>query len=90
MPSLPIRPAVAVLGLENLPGRPGDDWLAIYFTQILATELRAGSQVRVVPSGEVTRARRELSSGSLTDLTGEDLARLGRRLGGRECRLGNL
>jgi eukaryotic-like serine/threonine-protein kinase len=67
------RPAVAVLGFKNLSGSPKTQWLAPALSEILTTELTAGSNVRVVSGENVARARQALGlpyseSGESSDL----------------------
>lgn len=57
------RPDIAILGLRNLSGDPRSDGLGPALTGMLAAELAAGDQVRVIPGEEVERAR--LSMGDL-------------------------
>ena len=79
--SPPTRPAIAILGLDNLTHRSEHDWLATAISVVLETELSVGEQIRVVGSGEVARAKRELVLRSLTELTQEDFQQLSRNLG---------
>ncbi|MGH9503158.1 MAG: tetratricopeptide repeat protein [Terriglobales bacterium] len=60
MPRIRARRAVAVLGFRNLAGRPDDNWLSTAFTEMLSTELAAGSGLRLVSGEDVARAKREL------------------------------
>ena len=81
-----VRPAVAVLGLEQLTPGPGDawpghDWLATALGEMLATELAAGGAVRVVGGGEAAPALRALAVERPSELDRHDLARLGKVLG---------
>jgi eukaryotic-like serine/threonine-protein kinase len=73
-----IRPrrAVAVLGFRNLAGRPDDNWLSTAFTEMLSTELAAGSALRLVPGEDVARAKRELPLADEDTLARATLARL--------------
>ena len=77
-PGSPIRPrrAVAVLGFRNLAGRPDDNWLSIAFTEMLSTELAAGSGLRLVPGEDVARAKRELPLADEDTLSKATLDRL--------------
>lgn len=73
-----IRPrrAVAVLGFRNLSGRPDDNWLSTAFTEMLSTEVAAGSALRLVPGEDVARAKRELPLADEDTLARATLARL--------------
>jgi DNA-binding winged helix-turn-helix (wHTH) protein/tetratricopeptide (TPR) repeat protein/TolB-like protein len=59
--AIPARPTVAVLGFRNLGGDGSQDWLSTALSEMLITELSAGSNVRMVPGEEVVRVRRTLS-----------------------------
>ncbi len=60
-----LRPSIAVLHLKNLSRRPDAEWLAPALSEMLSTELSAGSQVRVVSGETVARARHSLTSEAL-------------------------
>ena len=60
-----LRPSIAVLRLRNLSRRPEADWLAPALSEMLSTELAAGSQLRVVSGHTVARARQSLASEAL-------------------------
>ncbi len=70
------RRAVAVLGFQNLAGRPDDDWLSTAFTEMLSTELAAGGGLRLVPGEDVARAKRELPLANEDTLAKATLERL--------------
>jgi Tfp pilus assembly protein PilF len=55
------RPAVAVLGLQDLSGRRGASWLSTALAELLAAELASGDALRSVSGEQVARAERELS-----------------------------
>ena len=77
-PTSPIRPrrAVAILGFRNLAGRPDDNWLSTALTEMLSTELAAGSGLRLVPGEDVARAKRELPLADEDTLAKATLERL--------------
>ncbi len=77
----PRRWAVAVLGFRNLSGNRSVDWLADALTEMLTTELAAGSQVRVVAGENVEQVRQSLSPQQADSLARQDLERLYSRLG---------
>jgi len=62
-PQAPVaqRTTVAVLGFRNLTGDKEAEWLAPALAEMLATEMGAGSRVRVISGENVLRARRSLS-----------------------------
>jgi eukaryotic-like serine/threonine-protein kinase len=59
--SVAMRPAVAVLGFENLSHQPSTEWLSTALTEMLSTELAAGGRVRTVPGELVSRVKLELA-----------------------------
>jgi tetratricopeptide (TPR) repeat protein len=77
-----VRRHLAVLAPTNASGRPDEAWLGGALAEMLATELGASDDLRVIPPGDVARARAELrlrdGSGPLEP---DVRARLARRLG---------
>ncbi len=61
LPALPARPTVAVLGFRNLAGNGSGSWLSTALSEMLITELSAGSKVRMVRGEEIARMRQSLS-----------------------------
>jgi eukaryotic-like serine/threonine-protein kinase len=59
----PARRTVAVLGFRNQSGNPDVAWLGTALTEMLATEVAAGEQVRTIPGETVARTKRELGLG---------------------------
>ena len=74
--ALPPRPTVAVLGFRNLSGDRDDNWLSTALSEMLLTELSAGSKVRMVPSEEVVRVKRTFALPYTENLGGENLQQL--------------
>ncbi len=70
------RRSVAVLGFRNLTGRASDGWIAGAVAEMLATELSASDDIRVIPGESVERARRELALGDDVSYAPDTLARL--------------
>lgn len=79
-PSSPRR-AVAVLGFDNLSGSPATSYLEASLVQMLPSELAAGGHLRVVPSEETERARRDLGINTARSFAPDTLAKLRERLG---------
>jgi DNA-binding winged helix-turn-helix (wHTH) protein/tetratricopeptide (TPR) repeat protein/TolB-like protein len=79
--ALPPRPTVAVLGFRNLSGDRDDNWLSTALSEMLLTELSAGSKVRMVPSEEVVRVKRTFALPYTENLGGENLQQLRGLLG---------
>lgn len=76
-----IRPAMAVLSLRNLSGEPDESWLSIALSEMLTTELSAGSRVRMVSGEEIARARETLSLSHTEELSAENLRQIHDLLG---------
>jgi len=55
------RPAIAVLGFQNLSGDSGVDWVGTALTEMVGTDLEAGGQLRAAPAMDVARVRREFN-----------------------------
>jgi len=62
------RRAIAILGFRNLSGKKEADYLSTALAEMLATELAAGKDLRIVPGESVARARKQLdlSAGEMT------------------------
>lgn len=54
------RPAIALLGFQNLSGREEDAWLSTALSEMLASEVAAGEEIRVVPGENVARVKLDL------------------------------
>lgn len=66
------RSSLAVLGFQNLAGRPDTAWLSSALPEMLTTELSAGGKLRIVPGEDVAHAKADLAlpdSGSLSKRT---------------------
>jgi serine/threonine protein kinase/tetratricopeptide (TPR) repeat protein len=75
------RRSVAVLGFQNLTGKPEAAWLSTALSEMLSTELAAGEELRVIPGENVARTRIDLSlteSGAFSEQT---LRRIRQHLG---------
>jgi DNA-binding winged helix-turn-helix (wHTH) protein/tetratricopeptide (TPR) repeat protein/TolB-like protein len=75
------RPAVAVLGFQNLTGKDGPAWLSTAFAEMFTTELAAGNQLRVVPPETAEEMKKSLFLANGTTLPKETLARIHQTLG---------
>lgn len=78
-PAVP-RPAVAVLGFENLSGDPKVDYVGRSLVRLLPSELAAGERLRLIPGEQVARTRQDLVLPAGFDLSPETLSRLRSRL----------
>jgi TolB-like protein len=70
------RRAVAVMGFKNLTGRAEADWIGGALVEMVATELSAGADVRVISGESVARAKRELSLDDEVSFAPDTLAKL--------------
>ena len=68
------RPSIAVLGFKNLSGRTEQEWVSTALLEMLAAQLSAGEQLRVVSSEDVARMKIDLAL-SNTDSYGRDTLR---------------
>jgi tetratricopeptide (TPR) repeat protein len=74
------RTVVAVLGFDNLTRKPEASYIEAALLQMLPTELSPGERLRLVPSEEIDRARRDLGIASARSLAADTLARLRERV----------
>ena len=70
MQPIPARKSLAVLGFQNVSGKPEDEWLSTALSHMLSTELAAGDRLRIV-SGEDVANLRASSPWSQTDTLGQ-------------------
>jgi eukaryotic-like serine/threonine-protein kinase len=75
------RPSIAVLGFDNLTGKPEHEWLSTAFSEMLSTELAAGGRMRVVTGEDVARARKDLGLTDGQTYSKQTLDRLRKNLG---------
>jgi DNA-binding winged helix-turn-helix (wHTH) protein/tetratricopeptide (TPR) repeat protein/TolB-like protein len=88
-PSSNPRPALAVLGFKDLSGNQETAWLATALSEMLTTELSAGSQARLISGENVTRARRSLAIPYTDQLTTRAMGQLRTVLGADMVVLGS-
>jgi DNA-binding winged helix-turn-helix (wHTH) protein/tetratricopeptide (TPR) repeat protein/TolB-like protein len=55
--SVPLRKSVAVLGFQNVTGKPEDAWMGTAFSEMLSTELAGGGTLRLVAGEDVANLR---------------------------------
>lgn len=79
-PSLPHR-SVAIMGFANVSGDARNGWLSTAFSEMLATELAAGDQLRTVAAEHVARAKLELSLPNEDSYASDTLTRIHKDLG---------
>ena len=75
------RRSVAVLGFQNLTGKPEAAWLSTALSEMLSTELAAGEELRVIPGENVARTRIDLSLTEAEAFSEKTLRRIRQRLG---------
>ena len=75
------RPTMAVLGFRNLSADRKEDWLSTALSEMLITELSAGSRVRMVSGEEIARMKQTLSVPYVQNLSGDSLQQIQERLG---------
>ncbi len=56
-----LRPSIAVLGLQNLSGKPEQEWISTALQETLNTELASGQELRVIPDENVARLKSDLT-----------------------------
>ncbi len=75
------RRSVAILGFKNLSGRADTAWLSTAFSEMLATELAAGEQLRMVPRETVARTKIDLGLLDAESVPSSALERVRKNLG---------
>ncbi len=75
------RRSVAILGFKNLSGRANAAWLSTAFSEMLATQLAAGEQLRMVPRETVARTKIDLGLLDSERVPASALERVRRNLG---------
>jgi len=80
-PSIRTRRSFAVLGFNNLSGRPDEAWLSTALSEMLTTELAAGERLRTIPGENVGRMKLELGLKDAETLGTESLVRVRKNLG---------
>ena len=79
-PAAAVAPALAVLDIRDLTGRPGDQWLEAGLPQMIGAELARAGVIDVVPPERVREVRRRGEVSRVAPSLGQALD-LGRRLG---------
>ena len=73
------RRAIAVIGLRNLTGSPGDQWLSTALAEMLSSELATNDKLRVISGEEIANAG--LAAAPERTPSRETLARYAKQLG---------
>jgi eukaryotic-like serine/threonine-protein kinase len=74
------RRSVAVLGFKNLSARPDTAWVSTALSEMLATELGAGEQLRTIPGETIARMKADLSLSDMDSLAPDSVGRVRRNL----------
>lgn len=75
------RRSVAIIGFANVSGDARNLWLSTAFAEMLATELAAGDELRMVAGEHVARAKLELPVPSEDSYTTDTLTKIHKDLG---------
>jgi serine/threonine protein kinase/tetratricopeptide (TPR) repeat protein len=73
---LKARPSVAILGFKNLSGRDDKAWISMALSAMLAAELGAGQQLRIIPSEDVARMKLDLPLPAVESYSRDTLKRV--------------
>jgi eukaryotic-like serine/threonine-protein kinase len=76
-----LRPAVAIMGFRNLTTKPDRDWVSTALSEMLATELATGENVRIIPGESVARTKIEMALPDAESYSAQTLATIRKRLG---------
>ncbi len=76
-----VRPALAILGFNNLSGRADTAWVSTALSEALAAELAAGEELRIVPGEAVAHTRLDVGISDMESVAPELLDRIRRNLG---------
>jgi tetratricopeptide (TPR) repeat protein/TolB-like protein len=76
-----LRRSVAVLGFKNLNANPAAAWLSTALSDMLTTELGAGSNLRTIPGESIARAKIELALTESDAFAKDTLERIRQSLG---------
>ena len=83
------RRTIAVLGFQNLSGKPEQSWLSTALSEMLTTELSQGDQLRTIPGESVAQMKLSLSLKDADSYGRETLNRIRQNLGSDNVVLGS-
>jgi eukaryotic-like serine/threonine-protein kinase len=83
------RRTIAVLGFQNLSGKPEHSWLSTALSEMLTTELSQGDQLRTIPGESVAQMKLNLSLKDADSYGRETLNRIRENLGSDDVVLGS-
>jgi serine/threonine-protein kinase len=76
-----VRPALAILGFNNLSNRADTEWVSTALSEVLAEQLAAGQELRTVPGETVARTRIDLGLSDMESVAPDVLDRIRSNLG---------
>jgi serine/threonine protein kinase/tetratricopeptide (TPR) repeat protein/TolB-like protein len=76
-----VRPSVAVLGFKNLSGRADAAWISTALSEMLATQLAAGEELRTIAGDTVAQTKIDLNLSDAEGIPASTLARVRGNLG---------
>jgi tetratricopeptide (TPR) repeat protein/TolB-like protein/predicted Ser/Thr protein kinase len=88
-PQVNRRRTIAVLGFQNLSGKPDQSWLSTALSEMLTTELSQGDQLRTIPGESVAEMKLSLSLKDADSYGRETLDRIRQNLGSDDVVLGS-
>ncbi len=88
-PQVNRRRTIAVLGFQNLSGKPEQSWLSTALSEMLTTELSQGDQLRTIPGESVAEMKLSLSLKDADSYGRETLNRIRQNLGSDDVVLGS-
>lgn len=76
-----MRPTLALLGFSNLSNRADTAWVSTALSEMLATELAAGEELRTTPGETVARTKVDLGLADAESIAPETLEQVRKNLG---------
>jgi tetratricopeptide (TPR) repeat protein/TolB-like protein len=86
---VPDQYTIAVLGFKNLSGDKAAEWMSSAVSELLASELAKGDDVRVTPAEDAQRARLDLKLPNQESFGKDTLAKIQDRLGSHAVVVGS-
>jgi serine/threonine protein kinase/tetratricopeptide (TPR) repeat protein len=83
------RRSAAILGFKNLSGRQDAAWLSTALSEILATDLAVGEELRLIPINIVAQTKIDLGLPDAESIAPETMQKLGKSLGNDFAILGS-
>ncbi len=83
------RRTIAVLGFQNLSGKPDQSWLSTALSEMLTTELGQGDQLRTIPGESIAEMKLNLALKDADSYGRDTLHRIRQNLGSDDVVLGS-